>query len=149
MHMCMKILPVIIMPVRLQLHCDAISCCNTSHGQTALDLFTHVECDIRHPPKLPQVEAKQSENDFSVAVGELHNKMAHWQAAYHGSREYILCCAIAGSKLRFYAVTRGGKQCKAISRKFCTNNVLDRLEMKDDLALHMTVAKGVANENTA
>lgn len=95
------------------------------------------------------MEAKESANDFDVAVSELHNKMAQWQAAYHGSREYILCCAIAGSKLRFYAVTCGGKQYKAISREFCTNNVLDRLEVKDDLALHMTVAKGVANENTA
>jgi hypothetical protein len=91
------------------------------------------------------VEAKASDKEFEKAVGELQSKMANWHPAYHGKREYMLCCAIAGTKLRYYAVIRGGKRCKSISRALHTDNLLDRLEVKDDFALHMTVIEGVEN----
>jgi hypothetical protein len=91
------------------------------------------------------VEAKASESDFMQAVEELQSRMADWPPAYHGPGEYMLCCAIAGTRLGFYAVIRGGKRCKPISRAFDMVNLLDRLEVKDDFALHMTVDEGVEN----
>lgn len=130
LHLYMKTVPMISISSRKQLRCTAIIYCNILHqnpsAQYALELF-------------PQIEAKCQGTNFDVAVKELKEKMASWNIAYHGTREYMLCCAAAGNRLRFFAVCNGGKQFKAISREFNTLWHLDRLQVQDD-ALYMPAA---------
>lgn len=77
-----------------------------------------------------QVEAKVRDNDYDIAVAELRDKMANWTPGLHGTREYMLCCAAAGKRLRFFAVMRGGVDWRAVSREFDRTLPLDRLEVR-------------------
>ena len=78
-----------------------------------------------------QIEAKAADIDLHLAVAELRTKMADWTPALHGGREYVLGCAVAGTRLRFYAIKRGGTGCAAISREFNCTLALDRIEVKE------------------
>ena len=77
-----------------------------------------------------QIEAKAQDDQFDTAVAELQAKMADWTPALHGTREYMLCCAVAGKRLRFYAVRRGGAGCTAVSREYDRTLFLQRLEVR-------------------
>ena len=55
--------------------------------------------------------------------------MASWSATWHGSRDYMLCCAAGGSRLRFYAVKNGGTHDKPISEEFDLRNSVHRLKV--------------------
>ncbi len=77
-----------------------------------------------------QIEAKAQDDEFDTAVAELRAKMADWTPALHRTRGYMLCCAVAGKRLRFYAVMRGGLGCTAISREYDRTLPLHRLEVR-------------------
>ncbi len=77
-----------------------------------------------------QVVAKAQDNEFATAVDELRQTMADWTPGLHGPRECMLCCAVAGKRLRFYAVGRGGLGCTPVSREYNRTLPLHRLEVK-------------------
>ncbi|BDA43802.1 probable serine/threonine-protein kinase 26 at C-terminar half [Coccomyxa sp. Obi] len=74
-------------------------------------------------------EAKNHKDDLLEAQEELRKKMAIWSPVHHANREYMLCYAAAGYLLRFYAVTNGGANMKAISPEFDLRDDLSRLKV--------------------
>ncbi len=51
-----------------------------------------------------QGEVEGDDLGFEKARRDVISKMASWSGPWHGSREYLLCYAAGGSRLRFYAV---------------------------------------------
>lgn len=78
---------------------------------------------------IPQVVVRAQDSELDTAVTELRRQLADWMPALHGDREYMLCCAMAGQRLRFYAVKRGGWDWKAVSQEFDRTSLLSRLEV--------------------
>ncbi|BDA45198.1 probable crinkler effector protein 8 [Coccomyxa sp. Obi] len=85
-------------------------------------------------------EMKESVKNFTQAETELLTKTSKWSLALHGTREYILCFAAAGHKLRFNAVARGGGSMKAISPVFDLRSPIDRLKVMHTSIKVLTIA---------
>lgn len=67
---------------------------------------------------------------FEDAKTQLTKKLVDWSPALQESHDYMVCCAAAGGRLRFYAVTRGGRSIKAISHEFDLQQLLDCLKVE-------------------
>ena len=76
-----------------------------------------------------QGEVEGDDLGFEKARRDVISKMASWSDSWHGSREYMLCYAAGGSRLRFYAVKNGGTHAKPISEDFCLRYSLHRLKV--------------------
>ncbi|BDA45199.1 probable crinkler effector protein 8 at C-terminar half [Coccomyxa sp. Obi] len=83
-------------------------------------------------------EAKVVSWMFEDAQTELTQKLVNWSPA-QGSQEYMVCCAAAGHRLRFYAVTHGGHSMKAISPEFDLRLDLDRLKVMHTTVYALTI----------
>ncbi len=70
-------------------------------ARKAVNFFSHT-----------QAEVKWDNLDFKEACKELIVKLATWSATLHGSRDYMLCYAAGGFRLRFYAVRNDGTHAK-------------------------------------